>query len=164
MTPTLFDKLIAVLAFGAGVWLIFSFAQELNSTGSGNYLLPVLAVAAFWLVYWIFSPEKKTADDQNSVLVEIEQIPALPRKSDSSSMYVDDARIVDQINCAIDLADQENWQESEKMLQGVESVIEDWQPYDTSDSYYEMTWGGEISQIRHYIEYHSSSSSTNEFV
>ena len=152
----IFDKLVALLALGFGVWLIFSFAQELNSTGSGNYLLPVLAVPAFWLVYWIFTPEKKLADDQDLPLVEIQRIPELPRKSDSSSIYVDDARIVDQINHAIDLADQENWQESKRMLQGVESVIEDWEPYDTSDSYYMMIWGGEISEIRRYIAHKTS--------
>lgn len=76
----------------------------------------------------------------------------LPEKNNLESLWRDDAKLVKQINDAIDCAKSKEWDKSEKLLEDAEFDIKDWEPYDTSDVYFPGIWGSQIKQIRQYIK------------
>ncbi len=146
------DKFVALIAFGLGSWSTSVFIQSLDSPESPNYLFPILAAGLFWLAYWSLMPEVENSKEEISA-PPLKRDPSLPGKNNLQSMYQDDARLAECINKAIDCASEERWQECEKLLSIAETNIEDWEPYDTSDSYYEMIWKSQISRTREFAAF-----------
>ena len=78
-----------------------------------------------------------------------------PTKNNLESLWKDDAKLVKQINDAIDCAAEGKWEQSEKLLKDAEFDLEDREPYDTSDVYYRGIWKGQINSVRQYINENS---------